>query len=330
MSNNFNVNEVQREKFYQLPKVFFTNPKYQSISNDGKIAYAILRDRLNLSIKNNWVDENGDIYFIFTNETLKRILNISSPNKLSKIKKELEKADLFSQIRVGLNKPNKLYLKKPVVTQDDIYTIISEENGDDISNDKDVSKSYVQTYQNHTSRNMKNIHQDVSKSYANDTDINNTDINNTDISEMNGMSGNNIDNMSEINDHSIHENDNYLLDEQSHLLKPLPKDLQEFIKSRYILADSISIINKIMQAKREAANRRGDGLFFMFEENPFLSEKIIEILITVNREMKKKRESVQALLGYYYNSLVNGLEEFHFTEEARKTVQNKVNPFQDN
>lgn len=177
--------------------------------------------------------------------------------------------------------------------------------------------------------------------YTESQDINNTNSNNTNNNNiisnnngLNGMSGNNIDNMPEINDHSLHsnlENDNYLIDEQSHLLKPLPKDLQEFIKSRYILADSISIINKIMQAKREAANRRGDGLFFMFEENPFLSEKIIEILITVNREMKKKRESVQALLGYYYNSLVNGLEEFHFTEQARKTVQNKnkVNPFQD-
>ncbi len=327
MSNNFNVNEVQREKFYQLPKVFFTNPKYQSISNDGKIAYAILRDRLNLSIKNNWIDENGDIYFIFTNETLKRILNISSPNKLSKIKKELETADLFSQIRVGLNKPNKLYLKKPVVTQDDIYTIINEENVDDVSDDKDVSKSYVQTYQNHTSRNMKNIHQDVSKSYTNDTDINDTDISDTDISEMNGMSGNNIDSKAEINDHSTHKNDHYLIDEQSYLLKPLSKELQEFIKSRYTLADSISIINKIMQAKRAAADRRDDGLFFMFEENPFLSEKIIDILITVNREMKKKRESVQTLLGYYYNALVNGLEEFHFTEQAKKTLQNKENPF---
>ncbi|WP_239773051.1 nuclease [Mammaliicoccus sp. I-M36] len=171
--------------------------------------------------------------------------------------------------------------------------------------------------------------------YTESQDINNTNNNNTNSNNngLNGMSGNNIDSMPEINDHSLHsnhENDNYLIDEQAHLLKTLPKDLQEFIKSRYILADSISIINKIMQAKREAANRRGDGLFFMFEENPFLSEKIIEILITVNREMKKKRESVQVLLGYYYNSLVNGLEEFHFTEEARKTVQNKVNPFQDN
>lgn len=169
--------------------------------------------------------------------------------------------------------------------------------------------------------------QDINNTNSNNTNNNNTNSNNN---GLNGMSGNNIDSMSEINDHSLHsnhENDNYLIDEQTHLLKPLPKDLQEFIKSRYILADSISIINKIMQAKREAANRRGDGLFFMFEENPFLSEKIIDILITVNREMKKKRESVQALLGYYYNSLVNGLEEFHFTEQARKTVQNKEYPY---
>lgn len=159
-----------------------------------------------------------------------------------------------------------------------------------------------------------------------DIDFNDTDLSDTDINDMNGMSGNNIDSMSEINDlslHSNHENDHYLIDEQSHLLKPLPKDLQEFIKSRYILTDSISIINKIMQAKREAANRRDDGLFFMFEENPYLSEKIIDILITVNREMKKKRESVQALLGYYYNSLVNGLEEFHFTEQAKKQYKIK-------
>ncbi|RIO15757.1 hypothetical protein BUZ88_12090 [Mammaliicoccus sciuri] len=86
---------------------------------------------------------------IYSNEKLMEILNCRK-EKLTKIKRALENAGLLIQKRRGLNKPNKLYLKKPVVTQDDIYTIISEENGDDVSNDKDVSKSYVQTYQNHT------------------------------------------------------------------------------------------------------------------------------------------------------------------------------------
>ncbi|RIN97136.1 replication protein [Mammaliicoccus sciuri] len=330
MSNNyFTITEQYRERFYQLPKVFFTNDNYKKLSNDAKISYAILKDRLELSIRNNWIDEDGNIYFIYTIKQLEDILNCGN-QKVNKIKKELEKVNLLIQKRQGLNKPNLLYLLKPEIKESDIYKISEEEKPTKPLQDKEVLKSHVQKCENHTPRNVKITRQDMLKSHANDTELSDTELSDTDISDMNGMSGNNIDSMSEMNDHSIHsnhENDNYLIDEQSHLLKNLPKDLQEFIKSRYILADSISIINKIMQAKREAANRRGDGLFFMFEENPFLSEKIIDILITVNREMKKKRESVQALLGYYYNSLVNGLEEFHFTEQARKTVQNKEYPY---
>lgn len=121
--SNFNIKEIQNEKFYQLPKVFFTN-----LSNDAKVTWPILRNRLDLSIRNNWIDENGDIFFIYTNEKIKSILNISNPNKLSKIKKELSQADLFSQIRVGLNKTNKLYIKRPEVTGADIYYISKREN----------------------------------------------------------------------------------------------------------------------------------------------------------------------------------------------------------
>uniref|UniRef100_UPI000A68402B replication protein A n=1 Tax=Streptococcus pneumoniae TaxID=1313 RepID=UPI000A68402B len=110
--SNFNIKEIQKEKFYQLPKVFFTNPKYTKLSNDA----------------------------------LKSILNISSPNKLSKIKKELTEADLFNQIRVGLNKPNKLYIKKPEVTEADVYYISQQENDIEQHNNTDVSLSYVQKY----------------------------------------------------------------------------------------------------------------------------------------------------------------------------------------
>lgn len=324
----FTVQENYKERFYQIPKVFFTSDNYKDLTNDMKIAYAILRDRLNLSIKNNWVDEDGNIYFIYSNEKLMEILNCRK-EKLTKIKKGLENAGLLIQKRRGLNKPNILYLMKPIVTERDIYKIEKEENDVEPYGEKEVRKSNVQKTENRTPGSSIFERPEVRKSNTNDTDFSDTDFSDTDTSEMNGMSGNNIDSMSEMNDHSNHENINHLIDEQTHLLKPLPKDLQEFIKSRYTLADSISIINKIMQAKRAAADRRNDGVFFMFEGNPFLSEKIIDILITVNREMKKKRESVHALLGYYYNALVNGLEEFHFTEQARKTLENRENPFID-
>ncbi|RIL40796.1 replication protein, partial [Staphylococcus gallinarum] len=202
--SNFNIKEIQKEKFYQLPKVFFTNPKYTNLSNDAKITWSILRDRLDLSIRNNWIDENGDIFFIYTNEKLKSILNISSPNKLSKIKKELTQADLFNQIRVGLNKPNKLYIKKPEVTEADIYYISQQENDVESCNDTDVSKSYVQNYDNNTSGNINLIHQDISKSYANDTEFIDTDYIKTENNDTNDL--NDTSNNISTNTHSDHTN----------------------------------------------------------------------------------------------------------------------------
>lgn len=160
-------------------------------------------------------------------------------------------------------------------------------------------------------------------------DITQEDITQEDISGMSGMSGmsgnNNISNTEPHNysAHSNHENDSYLIDEQTYLLKLMPEELKQFIKSRYTLADSISIINKIMQAKKAAGDRRNDIPFFYFEQNEELSDKIIEILIAVNREMKKKQEPVQSMLAYYYNALVNGLEEFHFTMQAREVMRDK-------
>ncbi|WP_232188810.1 replication initiator protein A [Mammaliicoccus sciuri] len=64
---------------------------------------------VSLSIKNNWIDQNGDIYFIFTNENLQEVLG-KSKNTITKIKKELEEVGLLEQVKTGFNRPNKLYL----------------------------------------------------------------------------------------------------------------------------------------------------------------------------------------------------------------------------
>ncbi len=54
------------KSFYQIPKVFFTNPKYIKLSNDAKMAWGILRDRLDLSIKNGWVDLKQVVFIFIT------------------------------------------------------------------------------------------------------------------------------------------------------------------------------------------------------------------------------------------------------------------------
>lgn len=58
------LKKFKKKSFTNYPK-YFTNPKYTNLSNDAKITWSILRDRLDLSIRNNWIDKNGDI-FLFT------------------------------------------------------------------------------------------------------------------------------------------------------------------------------------------------------------------------------------------------------------------------
>ncbi|MEB7433227.1 replication initiator protein A [Staphylococcus chromogenes] len=179
----FNIQQQYRQKFYQLPKVFFTNDKYIKLSNDAKIAYALLKDRLDLSIKNSWFDENGDIFFIYTNEKLKTILNCQNA-KLVKIKKELTEANLLEQIRCGQGKPNKLYLMNPEITKEDIYEIEKqEENVDEPCHDDEVRKSNFKKFENQTSRSSKIKLQEVRKSNTNDTDISNTELNDTELND---------------------------------------------------------------------------------------------------------------------------------------------------
>ena len=73
-----------------LHKALFINEKYRKLSDSAKVTYAILNDRVSLSIKNNWIDQNGDIYFIFTNENLQEVLD-KSKNTITKIKKNYKK-----------------------------------------------------------------------------------------------------------------------------------------------------------------------------------------------------------------------------------------------
>ena len=314
--SNFNIKEIQKEKFYQLPKVFFTNPKYTKLSNDAKITWSILRDRLDLSIRNNWVDKNGDIFFIYTNEKLKSILNISSPNKLSKIKKELTQADLFNQIRVGLNKPNKLYIKKPEVTEADVYYISQQENDIEHRNNTDVSNSYVQKYDNDTSRNINLIHHDISKEYTNDTDLSNTDYietENNDTHDMNDTYNNQTNhNHSDHTNHQQSEFNNDALKFQ--VLEELPQQIKDYL-SKFEIRE-IRIIKSVLLKGKKSFNNAHDT-FYRLEDVEF---ELVSVLKRFKAMLLQKNETVEAMQGYLMQSIKAELEEIHALNMRRQNM----------
>jgi len=314
--SNFNIKEIQKEKFYQLPKVFFTNPKYTKLSNDAKITWSLLRDRLDLSIRNNWIDENGDIFFIYTNEKLKSILNISSPNKLSKIKKELTQADLFNQIRVGLNKPNKLYIKKPEVTETDIYYISQQENDVESRNDTDVSKSYVQNYDNNTSGNINMIHQDISKSYANDTELNDTDYIETEVNDTNDLNdtSNNISKNVHSN-HTNHQQSEFNNDAlKFQVLEELPQQIKDYLSNFEIR--EIRIIKSVLLKGKKSFNNAHDT-YYRLEDVEF---ELVSVLKRFKAMLLQKHETVEAMQGYLMQSIKAELEEIHALNMRRQNM----------
>ncbi|BAN08048.1 41 kDa protein (plasmid) [Levilactobacillus brevis KB290] len=128
-STNFNYYEadnVYGALFFQFPKVLMYGEQYKHLSNDAKLAYMVLKDRLEYSLRNNWVDSEGHVYFIFTNQELMDLFNCSK-GKVIKIKAELESIGLLVQKQMGFNpktkknEPNRLYLSKLDVKATDVY-----------------------------------------------------------------------------------------------------------------------------------------------------------------------------------------------------------------
>lgn len=136
------IYEEYRQKFFQLPKVFFTNEKYLNMSNNAKVAWSLLRDRSSLSRKNKWFDKGtGRIYFIFRNKELMKLTNIKSETTLIRVKKELSELNLIEEVRLGMNKPNKIYLLNPEITDDDIEKITNLENDQILDAEKDKNET---------------------------------------------------------------------------------------------------------------------------------------------------------------------------------------------
>ena len=211
--------EAEQYSFYRVPKVLFTAECFKSLSCEAKVLYGLMLDRMSLSIKNRWFDEEDRVYIIFTVEEIAELLNCGT-QKAVKLMKELDSNQgigLIEKKRLGLGKPNVIYVKNflvkekisseqeektlenPENTQNsenhnsrNVKTIIQEFPESQFKNSENHNSGMVKTTnqefpesqfkngENHTSRIVKIKTQEVPKSQSNNTDINKTDFSETD------------------------------------------------------------------------------------------------------------------------------------------------------
>ena len=170
--------ESEQFSFVRVPRVLFTDKEhFDNLSNEAKLMYGLLLERMSLSSKNNQIDKHNRVYIIFPVEEIEESLDVGHEKALNLLKELDDQSGigLVKKKRRGLGLPSILYVKNFIVkgeqNTDRVPTSRSTENEFQEFVNTDFKKS-----ENQTSENPKNRLLEVRKSDSNNIDINNTDM----------------------------------------------------------------------------------------------------------------------------------------------------------
>jgi hypothetical protein len=150
--------EAEQYTFYRIPKLLFTDPQLKKLTTDAKVLYGLMLDRMSLSLKNGWLDEDGRVFIYFSVEHIMEMIGCGN-SKCTRLLQELDSQSgigLITRVKQGLGKPDVIYVHKCVSR---------------------ISKSNPQTFQNEISRDVKTKSLDISNQHGINTNINNTESN---------------------------------------------------------------------------------------------------------------------------------------------------------
>lgn len=169
--------ESEQFSFVRVPRVLFTDKEhFGNLSNEAKLLYGLLLERMSLSRKNNWIDKHNRVYIIFPVEEIEEILDVGHEKALNLLK-ELDNQSGIGLVkkRRGLVLPSILYVKNFIIhcqqSLDSTPTSRSTESGS-----QEVGKSDFKKSENQTSANPKNGILEVRNSDTNYIDKNNIEM----------------------------------------------------------------------------------------------------------------------------------------------------------
>ena len=105
--------EAEQFSFYRVPRLLIKDERFRGLSSDAKLLYGLMLDRMSLSMKNGWLDDENRAYIIYTVDAIMEDLGCSKPT-CTKIMRELDSENgigLIEKKRRGLGKPDIIYVK---------------------------------------------------------------------------------------------------------------------------------------------------------------------------------------------------------------------------
>ena len=102
-------NQAEMLRYYQSPAILYEDERYKDISDSAIILYTLMYNRVSLSISNNWIDENGDVYIIYTiDEVVKK--RRWGKRKAVAVMQELIDFGLIQRERKNRNQAYRIYV----------------------------------------------------------------------------------------------------------------------------------------------------------------------------------------------------------------------------
>lgn len=114
ISEYFYGDEAEQFIYFRIPRQLITDPRFKHLSTDAKLLYGMLLDRMSLSVKNGWYDEDGRVYIYYTVEEICGDMNCGR-DKAMKMLADLDTkkgVGLIRRVKQGQGKPTKLYVKR--------------------------------------------------------------------------------------------------------------------------------------------------------------------------------------------------------------------------
>ena len=102
--------QADQFSFIRIPRVMLTGDTFSTLSIHSKVLYGVLLDRMSLSRKNAWFDEENRVFIIYPIGEIQEDLGFSK-KKAMELLSELEKFGLLVKKRRGHGLPNILYVK---------------------------------------------------------------------------------------------------------------------------------------------------------------------------------------------------------------------------
>ena len=167
--------EAEIYNFIRLPMVLMEDEIFKEVSVEAKVLYALMLNRMGLSYKNGWQDEEGKTYIYYTVNNIKNQFNCSN-DKALKLLDELNTGSgigLIERKRQGLGKPNRIYVKN-------FMSVFRNPKAESL----EFQESEVQSSEKQNSVIPKNGVQGFRKSESNYIKSSNTEINHTELRKI--------------------------------------------------------------------------------------------------------------------------------------------------